>query len=77
MAKTVTIDGAQLREVRVVVGPNSQIAVQASFALLSGTTLVQEVCLTDLTTKMQSIEIAGANALVTAMNGVLSRVELT
>jgi len=77
MARTITIDGAQLHEVRVVVTPTGSTAVQASFTLLSGTQEVKLVNLHDFTADLQSGELAAANALLTAMTAVLTRIELS
>lgn len=77
MPRTITIDGAQLREVRVVLSPSGQTAVQISFTLLSGTSVVQEINLRDFTAQLQPSELGAAKALLTAMNGTLARVEVS
>lgn len=77
MARTITIDGAQLNEARVVVTPTGNTAVQLSFTLLSGKTVIQQVSLQDVTSSLQASELAAANGLLTAMNAALSRLELS
>jgi hypothetical protein len=76
MARTMTIDGATLREIRVVVSPSGKTAVQLSFTLLSGTTVVQEINGRDFTAKLAANELGAANSLITAMSGALGRLEL-
>lgn len=75
-SRTITIDGAQLNEVRVFVNGLGQTSVQLSYTLLSGKTAVQQVSLRDFAAQLQPTELAAARALITTMEGALSRVEL-
>ena len=77
MARTITIDGAQLHEVRIVMTPLGKTAVQASFSLLAGTTIVKQVNLRDFTADLEAAELSAANAVLTALNGALTRLEVS
>ena len=77
MARTITLDGATLHEIRIVPTPTGQTAVQVTFSLLSGSTVVQRVNLHDVTAQLQSGELAAANTLLAAINAALQRVELS
>lgn len=76
MARTITIDGAQLHEVRIVTTPTGETAIQLSYNLLSGTAVVRQVSLDDITARLKSSEMGMAKGLLTAMEAALARLEL-
>jgi hypothetical protein len=76
MARTVTIDGSQLQEVRVSLNSLGQLTVQASFVLTSGGNVFQQVFLQDLTNQLQANETSAASTLYSLIGGAVQRVEL-
>lgn len=77
MAKTITLDGARLHEVRVTLASGGDPIVQASFSLLSGSILVHTVNLQNLSAQLEQSEQDAAIALFAAVGQALSRIELS
>lgn len=77
MPRTITLDGAKLYEVRVMVSPTGQTIVNASFVLLSGQQVIQQISMKDYTPHLQAGELTAANALLSAISNAVNRVELS
>lgn len=74
--RTITIDGAELNEVRIFVDSLGKTAVQLSYTLLSGTTVVQRVSLQEFTGQLQAGELTAAGAFLSMMKAALERVQV-
>lgn len=77
MAKTITLDRAELREVRITTAPTGDPIVQVSFDLLAKGVTFQTVNLRNVTAELTAAEVIAAQTLLGAMGALLERVELS
>lgn len=76
MARTITIDTAQVRAVRLFLDPLGKTGVQASLTMLAGTQMIERIDLKDYTARLQLAELAAAQALLATITAAVQRAEL-